>query len=195
MMSAPDIGRLTTLSNESRQAVTSAFEALEQWRDEIFSANDRCFTKVLDQMAVAHRAMGWPDHVTAAAREQLLKASKVQTHMIDEVMDAWEQQLKSQAGAPEGLGFQGLPFSGSPFVYPVSEMILLGEMTLVPFKAWIQAAEAWQRNWAAAMSGFAEQQPPAATKELQSAAAIKKASPTEDAAMHREDLARDRPTH
>ena len=155
MMSAPDIGRLTTLSKESRQALTSAFEALEQWRDEIFSANDRCLTKVLDQMAAAHRAMGWPDHVTTSAREQLVKASKVQTHMIDQVMDAWEQQLKSQRG-PDALKFQVPAFSVPPFADPVSEMMRLGEMTLVPFKLWIQAAEAWQRNWAAAMLGSTE---------------------------------------
>jgi hypothetical protein len=156
MMSASDIGRLTTLSKESRQAVTTAFEALEEWRDEIFSANDRCLTKVLDQMAVAHRAMGWPDQVTAAAREHLQKASKIQTHMIDQVMDAWEQQLKFQRGAPEGLRFQVPVFSGSPFADPVSEMMRLGEFTLVPFKLWIQVAEAWQRNWAAVMSGSTE---------------------------------------
>jgi cellobiose-specific phosphotransferase system component IIA len=163
MMRAPEIGRLTSLSSESRRAVTSAFEALEQWRDEIFSANDRCLTKALDQMAAAHRAMGWPDHVTAAAREHLLKASKVQTHMIAQVMDGWERQLKSQdvcRGVPAGLTFQVPGFSD-----PVSEMVRLAEMTLVPFKLWIQAAEAWQRNWAAAMSGSAQlRSPPPAKK-------------------------------
>jgi hypothetical protein len=163
MMSAPDIDKLRSISSESRRAVASAFEALEQWRDEIFSANDRCLTKVLDQMAAAHRAVGWPDHVTAAAREHLLKASKVQTQMIDQVMDAWERRLKSEEVArslPEGLAFQMPAFSD-----PVSEMMRLGEMTLVPFKLWIQAAEAWQRNWAAAMSGSAEQRSPPPTKK------------------------------
>jgi hypothetical protein len=162
MMSGPDIGRLTTLSKESRQAVTHAFEALEQWRDEIFSANERCLTKVLDQMAAAHRAMGWPDHVTAAAKEHLLKASKIQTHMIDQVMDAWEQQLKSQRGAPEALRLPAV--SGSPFIDPASEMMRLGEMTLAPFKLWMEVAEAWQRTWAAAMSRSAERHSPPGSK-------------------------------
>jgi cellobiose-specific phosphotransferase system component IIA len=163
MMSAPDIGQLRSLSSESRRTVTSAFEALDQWRDEIFSANERCLTNVLDQMAAAHRAVGWPDHVTAAAREHLLKASKVQTQMIDQVMDEWERRLKSQDIArslPEGLTFQMPAFSD-----PVSEMMRLGEMTLVPFKLWIQVAEAWQRNWAAAMSGSTERRSPPPTKE------------------------------
>jgi hypothetical protein len=170
MMSASDIRKLTSLSGQSRQTVTSAFEALEQWRDEIFSANDRCLTKVLDQMAAAHRAMGWPDHVAAAAREHLLKASKAQTHMIDQVMDAWERQLKSQdvpRGVPEGLRSQMPAFSGSAFADPVSDMMRFGEMTLVPFRLWIQAAEAWQRSWVAAMSGSTMlRSPPPAKKAM-----------------------------
>jgi cellobiose-specific phosphotransferase system component IIA len=168
MMSASDIGKLRSLSSQSRQAVTSAFEALEQWRDEVFSANDRYLTKALDQMAAAHRAMGWPDHVTAAAREHLLKASKAQTHMIDQVMDAWERQLKSQdvpQGMPAGLMFQMPSLSGSALPDPVSEMVRFGEMTLVPFRLWIQAAEAWQRSWLAAMSGSTEPRPPPPTRK------------------------------
>src|SRR5262245_6492348 len=114
-MRRSEISNLTSLSNEARQAVTGAFDALSHWRDEIFSANDRCLTKVLDQMATAHRAMGWPEHVTDAAKENLLKASKMQTQMIDQVMDAWEQQLKSPNvpwAMPEGLKFQMPAFSG-----------------------------------------------------------------------------------
>jgi hypothetical protein len=164
MMDASDIRKLTSLSSEARRAVTNAFEAMERWRDEIFSANDRCLTNVLDQVAAAHRAMGWPEHVTAAAREHFLKASKVETHMIDQVMDAWEQQLKAQGG-PEGLKFRMPVLSGSPFPDPVSEMVRLGQMTLVPFKLWIEVAEAWQRNWAAAMSGSTELRPPPPTKK------------------------------
>jgi cellobiose-specific phosphotransferase system component IIA len=169
MMSTSDIGKLRSLTSQSRQAVTSAFEALEQWRDEIFSANDRYLTKVLDQMASAHRAMGWPDHVTAAAREHLLKASKAQTHMIDQVMDAWERQLKSHdapRGMPAGLMFPMPMLSHSAFSDPASEMMRFGEMTLVPFKLWLQAAEAWQRSWAAAVSGSTELRPPPAKKAM-----------------------------
>src|SRR5262245_51360296 len=146
-MGHSEIRNLTSLSNEARQAVTGAFDALSHWRDEIFSANDRCLTKVLDQMAAAHRAMGWPDHVTSAAKDSLLRASKAQTQMIDQVMDAWEQQLKSSNvpwAMPEGLKFQMPAFSESAFTAPMSEMMRFGEMTLVPFRLWFQAAEAWQ---------------------------------------------------
>jgi hypothetical protein len=32
-------------------------------------------------------------------------------------------------------------------------MMRLQELTLTPFKFWIQAAEMWQRNWTNAMTG------------------------------------------
>ena len=162
MMSASDIRKLTSLSSEARQALTGAFEALEQWRDEIFSANERHLTKVLDQMVASQRSMGWPDQFTTAAREHLMKASKMQTHMIDQVMDAWENQLKSPnvpPGLPEGFKFQATPLFGSAFADPMSEMMRLQELTLAPFKLWVQAAEMWQRNWADIMSSSAEQRP------------------------------------
>ena len=170
MMTTSDIRNLTSLSNEARQAAISAFDALGQWRGEISSANDRYLTRVLDQMAVAQRAMGWPDQVTAGAREHLLKASKMQAQTIDQVMNAWEQQLKSSnasSGVPEGFRFQSPASSGSAFTDPVSEMMRLGEMTFAPFKLWMQAAEMWQHNWAAVMSGSVE---PRSSRSIKKAA-------------------------
>ena len=168
MMTTSDIRNLTSLSNEARQAAISAFDALGQWRGEISSANDRYLTKVFDQMAVAQRAMGWPEHIAAGARESLLQASKMQAQTIDQVMNAWEQQLKAanaSSGVPEGLRFQSPAVSGSAFTDPMSEMMRLGEMTFAPFKLWMQAAEMWQHNWAAIMSGSVEPRPPRPIKK------------------------------
>jgi hypothetical protein len=168
MMNVSEIRNLPALSTDARQALTGAFNALAHWRDEIFSANERCLTKALDEMAAAQRALGWPDPVVDAARDHLLKASKMQAHMIDQVMDAWEQQLKSPQG-PTGvprtfqLRMRALP--GPVFADPVSEMTRLAEATLVPFRLWMQAAEMWQRNWTVVMSGLAEPtRPPPARK-------------------------------
>ena len=110
--------------------------------------------------------MGWPDQFTTAAREHLTRASKTQTCMIDQVMDAWEHQLKSSivpSVLPSGfklptlpLSGSALPLSGSALMDPMSEMMRLQELTLAPFKLWMQAAEMWQRNWADAMTGSYE---------------------------------------
>ena len=146
MMSATEIRNFTWLNGEARHAVMDAFNAVSQWRDEISRANDRYLTDVLDQVAAAQRAQGWPNSVTVATREHLLQASKVQTQMIDQLMADWEQQLKSRGAALDPS------MSRRPSVAnPVAEMMRLGEMTLTPFKIWLNAAEAWQRSWAEAL--------------------------------------------
>lgn len=159
MMSASEIRRLTALSKDERQAVAGAFKALAEWRNEILAANERYLEKAVSQMAAAQQAIGWPDHATAAAKESLLKASKVQAHMIDQLMDAWERQLKSSrnpTGAPDAFKVQIPGPAGRALTDPVAGMVRLGTMALVPYKLWIQAATAWQRNWADAMSVRAE---------------------------------------
>ena len=153
MMSAAEIANFTWLNGEARQALMHAFYAVSQWRDDITLANDRYLTRVLDQVAAAQRAQGWPHSVTVATREQLLRASKVQTQMIDQLMGDWEHQLKSGTGLPESG--TGLPHPSmlrlTSTTHPMSEMMRLGEMTLTPFKIWLNAAEACQRSWAEAM--------------------------------------------
>jgi hypothetical protein len=168
MMNVAEIRNLPSLSSGARQALTGAFNALAHWRDEIFSANERCLTKAVDEMAAAQRALGWPDHAIVAAREHLLKASKIQAHMIDQVMDAWEQQLKSSegpAGIPRTFELRMRALSGSAIADPVSEMMRLTEATLIPFRLWLQTAEMWQRNWSAAVSGLSERQESQSTRK------------------------------
>jgi hypothetical protein len=98
--------------------------------------------------------MGWPHQWNAAAREQLLQASKMQTQMIDQIMDGWEQQLKSPARL-QGSAMLPMPaLSGSND--PMTDMMRFWE-TFPPFKFWMQAAEEWQRQWMAIESGSADQ--------------------------------------
>ena len=159
MMSASEIRSLTGLSRDARQAVAGAFKALAQWREEVLAANERCLEKAVAQTAAAQRALGWPEHVTEAAAESLQKAAKVQTHSIDQIMEALERQLKSPddaGGVPKAFGSTMPAFPRGPLADPVAEMMRMGEMALVPFKLWMRAAEAWQRNWATAVSARTE---------------------------------------
>ena len=159
-----DVRSLTSLDNEARQAVTAAFDALAHWRNEVVAANERCLTKVLDRVTDAHRALGWPEQTTAAAKENFLKASKMQSQMIEQAMVHWQQQLKSQNARPGFPGFIFQPPAPSQFTVPISEMMRFGEMTLAPFKLWIEVAETWQRNWMTAMSGGLWPEPSSMTK-------------------------------
>lgn len=147
------------LSEEAREAAKAAFEALAQWRDDMAAANERYSSTVFDQMAKAAKVMGWPDDVIKQTRQQLQNATQMQLQMMDQVMDAWSEQIESptaamtlptdfveqlqrmQAGAAGASGFSGMP-GGDGFA----------GMAMAPFQMWMQAAEMWQRNMATAMS-------------------------------------------
>ena len=96
---------MIALNDEARSSMVQTLDALQQWSNEIRAANDQCLTKVIDQMAVAQRAVGWPDHATAATgegdpgtmhyfllftvvRDTLQEACKRQTDVIDKVAEA-----------------------------------------------------------------------------------------------------------
>jgi hypothetical protein len=96
---------MIALNDEARRSMVQTLEALQQWRNEIHAANDHCLTKVIDHMAAAQRAVGWPDHATAATgegdpgtmhyfllftvvRDTLQEACKRQTEVIDKVAEA-----------------------------------------------------------------------------------------------------------
>ena len=161
---ALDITKLTSLSNEGREAVAEAFVALEHWRSEIGAANERCLTKVLDQVANAHRALGWPEQATCAAKEHFLKASSIQSQMIEQAMDLWQQQLKAQNWRSGAVGAMFQAPTRPQFTQPASEMMRFSEMTLTPFNLWIEAAQAWQRAWISTMFSGALPEPITSTQ-------------------------------
>jgi len=148
-----DSHKLTSLSNEVRQAVAEAFDVLESWRNDVRAANERSLTKVFDQVANAHRALGWPERATCAAKEHFLKASSIQSQMIEQAMEVWRQQLRAQNSHSRVPGSQVQAPTPSQFTLPTSEMMRSGGMTLTPFMLWIEAAQAWQRAWLSTMSG------------------------------------------
>jgi hypothetical protein len=96
---------MTSLNDEARKPVLDALDALQQWRNEIDAANDRYLTKAIDRIDAAQRAMGWRDDVStsdsaaspqrmhyflllSAVRDSLVRASKLETDVIDRVAEA-----------------------------------------------------------------------------------------------------------
>jgi hypothetical protein len=157
-----DIQKLTSLSNETRQAVAEAFDALEHWQKEILDANEHCLTKVIDQVTNAHRALGWPEPITKAAKEHFLKAAGMQSQMIEQAMELWQQQLMAQnlRSRTSGSAFQAS--TPAQFGLPASEMMGFGGPPN-PFLLWIEAAQAWQRAWISTISGGTLAEPPPMT--------------------------------
>jgi hypothetical protein len=62
--------------------------------EEIADTNQRNGERVLDKMAVAAKTLGWPTQVVDAARTQLKSIAEIQVKTLDQMMDAWEEQLK-----------------------------------------------------------------------------------------------------
>ena len=94
---------MISLNDETRQSMLDTLDVLRQWSHEIGAANDRWLPKVLDHMAVAQRAMGWPDYASTAhgisdrmhyfllftvVRDTLTKACKLESEVIDKVAEA-----------------------------------------------------------------------------------------------------------
>jgi ribulose kinase len=139
MASSTDFANIPGMTKEMREGVIAAFDALSHWRDEIETANERCLGKVLDHTSQVARSMGWPDQAVNTTRQYLQNISKMQVETIDQIVDAWKEQLKS-ATSPMAMprNFSGQasgPAAASEF------------NPFAPWTFWMQAAEMWQRTW------------------------------------------------
>ena len=140
MATSPDTRVMQGLPREAREAIKAVFEALSEWRDEVGSTTERHGEMVLDKMAAAARALGWPKELVDASHKHLTQASKAQMHLIEQLMQAWEKQLTSPTSDQFMAQLRTLPSMG------------LGATPSTPLDFWMQAAEMWQRNWESAMS-------------------------------------------
>ncbi len=149
------------MTEEAQEAVRSAYDALSDWRDEMLAANERYSEKIFDQLSTASEAMGVSGEIIEQTRSQVQSAAKMQTDMMDKMMEAWEKQLENPGSAmnfsPEFFKqFQNMsmftPGQGMPGMPGMPDMSQFSGMQMAPFQFWMQAAEAWQKNYASAMS-------------------------------------------
>src|SRR5258706_9031563 len=142
------------LSDEARKAVNEAFDAMSAWRIETANSNEKNSEEVIDKMAAAARALGWPEQIVDATRAQLQSITKMQIQMMDQTMDAWEEQIKSPSPmtAPSAMLSKLKSLPGVPAgTWPNADALVGAAMN--PMQFWAQFAEQWQRAWADAM-GF-----------------------------------------
>ena len=83
------------LSDEARQAVNAAFDAMSAWRIETAKSNEKNSEQLIEKMAEAAQALGWPEQIVDVTRAQLQSITKMQIQMMDRMMDVWEEQIKS----------------------------------------------------------------------------------------------------
>ena len=146
------------LSDEARKAVNAAFDAMSTWRTETVNSGQKSFERVIDKVAAAARALGWPDQIVDATRAQIEVIAKMQIQAIDSMMDAWEEQIKSPSSSSSailsrlrslpGMGAGGFGRAGS---WPTSQMAAFN-----PFGAYMQIAEQWQKAWTEAIAFWAK---------------------------------------
>jgi hypothetical protein len=71
------------LSDEARQAVNAAFDAMSAWRIDTAQGNEKNSEQLLEKMAEAARALGWPEQIVDGTREQLQSITKMQIQMME----------------------------------------------------------------------------------------------------------------
>jgi len=145
------------LSNEARDAVKAALDAISTWRIEITNNNEKNCKRVIEKMAAAAAALGWPEQFVETSRAQMQSLTEMQTKAIDRIMDTWEQQLKSPIAAPPSATPSSTKLSsGSRVVGSSPNGDITQIMAMAPFQFWMGLAEQWQKPWTDAMASWAK---------------------------------------
>ena len=139
---------ISGLSNKAREAVKDAFEAMSDWRTEVVDDSERNTKRVIEKMAVAAAALGWPEQVVDAAREQMQRMVNIQISTMDRMMDAWEEQLKNP-----------LPASSSAMLPKLTASPDFSSAAANPVQFWMHSVEQWQRLWTDSIGAFWNQAP------------------------------------
>ena len=136
------------LSNEAREAVNAAFDAMSTWRTETINNSEKNLEEVIEKMAAAARALGWPEQIIDATRSQMQTMTKTQLQMMDQMMDAWEEQIKSPNPSAMLSKLQSLSSFGPAGSWPN----LADVSTMNPMQFPMQSVEQWQKMWSDSMA-------------------------------------------
>jgi hypothetical protein len=71
------------LSAEARKAVNAAFDAMSTWRTETVNNSEKHVAQVVEKMAAAARALGWPEQIVEATHDQMQSLTKMQIQVMD----------------------------------------------------------------------------------------------------------------
>ena len=143
------------LSNKAREAVNAAFDAMSTWREEVADTSEKHGKQVIEKMAAAAAALGWPEQIVDAARAQMETITGMQIKTMDRMMDAWEEQLKlpnPMNASPSAMlsKLKSIPGLGPAGTWPGADA--LQQAALNPMQFWMQLAQQWQKSWADTMT-------------------------------------------
>jgi hypothetical protein len=110
------------LSDEARKAVNAALYAMSTWRIETANNNEKNGGQVIEKLAAAARALGWPEQIVDATGPPSAMLSKLKSFPSISPAGTWANADALQTAA------------------------------INPIQFWTQVAEQWQKAWADAMS-------------------------------------------
>jgi hypothetical protein len=143
------------LSNKAREAVNAAFDAMSTWRNEAADTSEKNSKQVIEKLAAAAAALGWPEQIVDAARTQIESVTDLQIKTMDRMMDAWEEQLKlpnPMSASPSAMlsRLKSVPSFGAAGAWPDADALQRAAMN--PMEFWMQCAQQWQRSWTSTMT-------------------------------------------
>lgn len=138
------------LDAKSQEAFDAAFKAMSDWRDELRGVTELHGTRTFDRLAQAAKAVGWPETVLDTTKQQLLQASRMQADMIDHMMKAWQEQLKSPGRPPDLLST--ITQQMASMTPPQSPQ--MADFAMGPAQFWMQATAMWQKSFSDAMAAW-----------------------------------------
>ena len=111
--------------------------------------------QVIEKIAAAAKALGWPEQIVDATRTHLENITKMQVQTMDQIMDAWEGQLKSPA-SPSGFlsKLKSFPSFGSAGGWSNGDAFQTA--TLAPFQAYMSFLQHWQKACKDAVASWSQ---------------------------------------
>ena len=143
-----DLTSIPGLSNKAREAVSAVFEAMTVWQSETAKVGERNSKQVLDKMAMAAAALGWPEQIVDAARAQIHGIGQIQVQTMEHISAAWEEQLKNPtAASPEAMlsKLKSMPGFEPASNWPTAEA--LRTAATAPLALWMEFGKQWQKFW------------------------------------------------
>jgi hypothetical protein len=164
----------SALGEEQRKAMTAAFDAMSNWRQELNAMQEKNSAAAFDKMSSAAKSLGWPTEFVEMTRQQMQNVTKMQSQAIEQVMDVWEKQATAAANSggklempkfpsfPGMTNFPGMPSfggtSGGSMFPGMPDFGAMSNVPMMPMQLWMQAAEMWQKSFQQAMESWTDAQ-------------------------------------
>jgi hypothetical protein len=131
------------LSSRAQDAVNAALEAMSSWRSETAESSEKNLKRVIGKMATAAAELGWPEQIVDTARAQLQNLTEMQIKAMDQMVEAWEEQIKSTNSASSSAMLSQLKSSSGS--WPGGDPFQMGITS--PLQFWMTCAGQWQKAW------------------------------------------------